>query len=175
MKFVVILLLLGIISGCGTDTRYSQTLETEQDKTGQTDSSKVAKIAGGVVAGAIVTACIVTGVKKRCIPFVKKITRTDDLSKQIRQAKAEAKDEVLFEKKWKESGIDDALASHATVSKRALELTDTDKAIRLRMEGKEAEADEYQKEMFLKAIKELVEEGKLSSEQAESLKGHIGN
>ena len=71
MKFVVILLLLGIISGCGTDTRYSHTLEAEQDKTGQTDTGKVAKIAGGVVAGAIVAACVVTGVKKRCIPSVK--------------------------------------------------------------------------------------------------------
>ena len=84
MKFVIFILSLGIISSCGTDTRYSQTLEAEQNETGQTDTGKVVKIAGGVVAGAIVTACIVAGVKKRCIPIAKRITRTDDISKRKR-------------------------------------------------------------------------------------------
>ena len=44
------------------------------------------KIVGGVIVGAVVTACVVSGLKKRCIPFVKRITRTDDLSKEVRQA-----------------------------------------------------------------------------------------
>ena len=103
MRFVGLLLAIGMVVSCGTDTSYTRTLaneESPQQETG-TSSSKVLTITGAGI-GVVVAACVAANLKKRCIPFVKKIARIGENGKPrkavdspTREVPQEELDEVL--------------------------------------------------------------------------------
>ena len=183
MKIIILLLSLGLFASCGADTRYADTL-TSGDEHQPKEGGHTGKIVGGVIVGAVVTACVVSGLKKRCIPFVKRITRTDDLSKEVRQA---IKDGEITKKEAKAimRGGDQIILPNdealTLFNKRVESLTDREKVTELisqgRAEGKYPnEIDEltrYQKEINQKAIQQLVDEGKITPKDAKELKGVI--
>lgn len=90
MRFIGLLLAIGMVISCGTDTSYTRTLaneESPQQETGKS-SSKVLTITG-VGVGVIVATCVAVNLKKRCVPFVKKITRIGENGKTKKTEKAE--------------------------------------------------------------------------------------
>lgn len=70
MRFGILVLSLGIISGCGSDTRYSQTFSNKDSQVlstqKQQDSKNNLPKVVGIVVGAAVIACVMI-VKKRCM------------------------------------------------------------------------------------------------------------
>ena len=181
MKIIILLLSLGLVASCGTDSRYADTLASGDEH--QTEQGgHTSKIVAGV-AVAVVATCVVVGLKKRCVPFVKRITRTDDFSKEIRQG---IKDGEITKKEAKEfrkamKGFDQLLPEEkalALYQERIELLTDQEKVtefIRKGMsEGKSvADIEEltvYQKEINQKALQQLLDEGKITPEDAKKIK-----
>ena len=85
MKTFILVLSLGLVASCGTENRYADTLASGDERQNK-QGGNTGKIVVGTVAGVILTSCVVAGLKKRCVPFVKRITKTDDFTKELRKA-----------------------------------------------------------------------------------------
>ena len=74
MKLLVLLSVLGLAVGCGTDASYTRTLASEEETEQTKEGNRTLKIAG-VVAG-LALGCVIAGVvKKKCISFAKKVAQ----------------------------------------------------------------------------------------------------
>ena len=176
MKTFILLLSLGLVVSCGTDNRYAETLATDDKQTEQ--SNNTAKIVGGV-AVVILATCVVAGLKKRCVPFVKRITRTDGLGKEVRQA---VKDGEMTKEEAKAAekairAFEDVLPDRKNLDlfqERVESLTDQDKLAKMIREGGGSVAGNekvtrYQEDIIGKAIKQLLDEGKITPKEAKEL------
>ena len=74
MKIIILLLSLGLVASCGTDSRYADTLasgDEQPTEQGSDTHKKIVGVAVGAVVGGAASACFVV-FKKRCIPFSNK-------------------------------------------------------------------------------------------------------
>lgn len=198
MKFLRLLVMLAVITGCGIDARYSHTLDEEAN-------DRTTEVVAGTVAGVIVVTCMIAGVKKRCIPFAKKIAKIDDASKQARKnhkqnveelrklyeegeiskeefntLKSRRKTKKLQKEVEKELDEIDTFEIDTSHGKRLFEVKDlrdskvkelTDKKYEdgLIKEGKLEELIKYREDVIRKADDQLVSEGKITKEELQTI------
>ena len=190
MKIIILLLSLGLVASCGTDNRYADTLasgDEQQTKQG----SNTGKIVGGVAAGAVVAACIVVNIKKRCIPFAKKLARkgtkieaqkttdavpqkeVDELLTKLREAeirkteKQKSKQQQLYgdnSDATTKSASDTATKSASDTATESAVEADKPKTIRAEIENAQSftkEEDARKFDMFLERSKSLADHDKI--------------
>ena len=86
MKLLVLLSVLGLAVGCGTDVNHTRTLASEEETEQTKKGNRALKIAG-ITAGVALAGCVIVGVvKKKCIPFAKKVAQNVEDAKTSKSA-----------------------------------------------------------------------------------------